>query len=106
MNLQGKQLSIDLSWNFDVPWSNSTIDFPMHYIYRNNVSGYMLVNEFILIDSVNVIQKMDLIISDNGSFEGIELDENLFYCYYVITSGSYENDSLPKIIREWISNIQ
>ena len=94
LELQGKQLSIDLSWNFDVPWSNSTIDFPMHYVYRNNVSGNAS-EEFILIDSVNVIQN-GFNYTDNGSFEGIELDENLFYCYYVVTSGSYENDSLPK----------
>ena len=96
LDLQPKQLSIDLSWKFNVPWSNNSKDFPIHYVYRNNVSGYTS-DEFILIDSVNVIEN-GFYYSDNGSFEDVELNENLFYCYYVITSGTYENDSLPKTL--------
>ena len=50
--------------------------------------------DFVLIDSVDVI-KDGFRYLDDGSFENITLDENKVYCYYVITSGSYENDKLP-----------
>ncbi len=93
LELSGYQNSIELSWNFDVPWSNSSSLYPMHYIYRNNVSAND-PNNFILIDSVNVIED-GFQYTDTGEFEDIELDENKVYCYYVITSGTYENDKLP-----------
>ena len=38
-----------------MPWSNSSSFYPMHYIYRNNVFGSN-EDEYILIDSVNVIR--------------------------------------------------
>ena len=55
LELGAKESSIDLSWNADVPWSNSSSNYPYHYIYRNNVGGNP-VNDFILIDSVNIIE--------------------------------------------------
>jgi hypothetical protein len=94
LELSAKESSIDLSWNADVPWSNSSSYYPYHYIYRNNVAGNP-VNDFILIDSVNVINE-GFNYEDDGNFEGISLDENKIYCYYIITSGSYENNNLPK----------
>ncbi len=93
LELNGFQNSIELSWNFDVPWSNSSSLYPMHYVYRNNVSGND-PNNFILIDSVNVIEN-GYSYTDNGEFEDIDLDENKTYCYYIVTSGTYENDRLP-----------
>ena len=93
LELNSTQNTINLNWNFDVPWSNSSSSYPMHYIYRNNVSGY-LGDDFILIDSVNVIDS-GYNYSDDGGFEGIPLDDDKFYCYYVITSGTYENSVLP-----------
>ena len=65
-----------------MPWSNSSSLYPMHYIYRNNVFGND-PNNFILIDSVNVIED-GFQYTDTGEFEDIELDENKIYCYYVI----------------------
>tara|TARA_B100000902_G_scaffold399280_1_gene469402 strand:+ start:6072 stop:8906 length:2835 start_codon:yes stop_codon:yes gene_type:complete len=91
--LTGNQSSIEINWDFDVPWSNSSPMYPIHYIYRNNVEGFNPV-DFILIDSVDVIQNGFRYL-DEGSFEDITLDENKVYCYYIITSGSYENDKLP-----------
>lgn len=93
LELSGKQNSIELNWDFDVPWSNSSSFYPMHYIYRNNVFGSN-EDEYILIDSVNVIESGYKYI-DTGEFEGTDLDENKIYCYYIITSGTYENNKLP-----------
>ena len=94
LELDAKESSIDLSWNADVPWSNSSSLYPYHYIFRTNVSGE-LPNDFILIDSVNVINN-GFNYSDDGSFENIPLDESKIYCYYITTSGTYENGKLPK----------
>jgi len=93
LELLGMQNSIELKWSFDVPWSNSSSFYPMHYIFRNHVSGYD-ENNFILIDSVNVLENSFLYI-DSGQFEGISLDENKIYCYFITTSGTYENERLP-----------
>ena len=84
LELLGMQNSIELQWSFDVPWSNSSSFYPMHYIYRNNVYGKD-ENNFILIDSVNVLENSFLYI-DSGQFEGISLDENKTYCYFITTS--------------------
>ena len=94
LELSAKESEIDLSWNADVPWSNSSSLYPFHYIFRNNVDGE-LPNDFILIDSVNVIDN-GFKYSDDGSFENIPLDENKIYCYYIMTSGTYENEKLPE----------
>jgi len=104
LELNGSQNSINLSWDFDVPWSNSSSLYPMHYIYRNNIFGYPEA-QYVLIDSVNVIEN-GFNYNDDGSFEDIKLDENKFYCYYVVTSGSYENDKLPELkdIKDLLKN--
>ena len=104
LELNGSQNSINLNWNFNVPWSNSSKNYPFHYIYRNNVSGYSS-DQFILIDSVNVLENGFNYI-DNGDFENLSLDENKLYCYYVVTSGSYENNTLPQMIhlKDLLSN--
>jgi gliding motility-associated-like protein len=86
---------IELSWEADVPWSNNTQDFPMHYIFRDNVTSDE--NELVLIDSVDVNQNGFLYV-DAGQFNGVELDDRTLYCYYVITQGSYGNDNINEPI--------
>ena len=54
-------------------------------------------DSLILIDSVNVITNGFKYL-DEGQFNGISLDDSKLYCYYVITSGTYENDKLPRSI--------
>ena len=43
---------IEITWEADVPWSNNTQDFPMHYIFRDNVTSDD--TQLVLIDSVDV----------------------------------------------------
>ena len=71
LELNGSQNSINLSWDFDVPWSNSSSLYPMHYIYRNNIFGYPEA-QYVLIDSVIVIEN-GFNYNDDGSFEDIKL---------------------------------
>lgn len=84
---------IRLNWEANVPWSNSVQEFPYHYIYRDNVNSGDL-STLQLIDSVDVTME-GLSYLDDGRFNGIDLDEEVEYCYFVTTNGSYGNDLLP-----------
>ncbi len=85
--------SIDLNWSATVPWNNSSASFPFHYVYRK-VEGE---EAFTLIDSVDVFEN-GFQYEDTGG--NIVLEQDTQYCYYITTSGSYEND----IIREPLLN--
>lgn len=86
--------AIKLNWSANVPWSNVVQDYPYHYIYRDNVlAGDPTAIQ--LIDSVDVTME-GLSYLDDGRFNSIELDEEIEYCYYVTTQGSYGNALLPE----------
>ncbi len=91
---------IKLNWNANVPWSNNTQRFPMHYIFRDHVISN--TKEIILIDSVNVNHE-GFQYSDTGQSNGEDLNENSIYCYYITTQGSYGN---PKIREPLLNNSQ
>jgi len=84
--------AIDLQWSANVPWSNNTASFPYHYIYRDRVEDAD-PSKLVLIDSVNVNQE-GFYYRDDGSFNGVELSDQLLYCYYVKLFGSYGNPSI------------
>ncbi|MEO9484087.1 MAG: gliding motility-associated C-terminal domain-containing protein [Ekhidna sp.] len=86
--------AIRINWEANVPWSNTVQAFPYHYIYRDNVSSGDL-SAIQLIDSVDVTLE-GLSYLDDGRFNGITLDEEIEYCYFVTTNGSYGNDILPE----------
>lgn len=86
--------SIELTWDADVPWSNNTQDYPIHYIYRNRVDEND-PGQLVQIASVDVNEE-GFYFWDDGSFNGVPLNENLEYCYYVTTQGSYGNDALAE----------
>jgi len=86
--------AIRLSWSANVPWSNSVQDFPYHYVYRDNVLEAD-PTAIQLIDSVDVTVS-GLSYFDDGSFNGEELDEEIEYCYFVTTFGSYDNELIPE----------
>ncbi len=82
--------SIRLNWQADVPWSNSSQDYPFHYIYRNRVAGND-AGTFVLIDSVNAPAE-GFTYLDEGEVDGQPLSDQLEYCYYITTQGSYGNE--------------
>ena len=95
--------SIELSWQANVPWSNQDEDHPYHYIYRNRADNAANdTTNFVLIDSVNVIQNL-FRYEDQGQFNGIPLDEEKQYCYFVTTQGGYGN---PLIQEPLLNNSQ
>jgi hypothetical protein len=86
--------SIEVNWQAQVPWSNSTSSAPYHYIYRDNV----LQNDplrIVLIDSVQVLEDGFRYL-DDGRFNNVDLDEEIEYCYYVTTFGGYDNPLIPE----------
>ncbi len=82
--------AIRLSWEADVPWSNTTNSYRFHYIYREDNDN---PGTFFLIDSVDVVTN-GLAYTDNGTFNNIPLEDSEEYCYYVTTIGSYEFDAI------------
>jgi gliding motility-associated-like protein len=79
---------IDLSWQANVPWSNTGTT---HKVYRENRRR---PGSFDLIAEVAVGAESSFRYSDRGS-NGLVLDEDSTYCYYVETYGSYGNAKIP-----------
>jgi len=86
--------AIELEWTANVPWSIVMEEYPYHYIYRNHVLDSD-TSALVLIDSVDVT-KQGFRYVDDGDFNDVELDEDIEYCYYVVTYGSYDNPILPE----------
>ncbi|MDN5202961.1 gliding motility-associated C-terminal domain-containing protein, partial [Fulvivirgaceae bacterium BMA10] len=83
---------IELNWSAEVPWSNNVQDFAYHYIYRNRVNNGN-PDQLVLIDSVNVLNT-GFNYLDEGQNNNVPLEEELEYCYFVTTQGSYGNDRI------------
>lgn len=84
--------AIELTWDAAVPWSNNSQDFPEHLIFRS-VNSLDLA-DFTQIGTANV-NNTGFIFTDDGSHDGQVLDEDVTYCYYVTTRGSYGNPAIP-----------
>lgn len=84
--------SLILSWFADVPWSNVVQSSRYHYVYRNHVNANS--SDFVLIDSVDVTNDGFYYV-DNGRFNGVGLNSESEYCYYISSTGSYGNSMLP-----------
>lgn len=84
---------IQLNWNAAVPWSNNTVSYPLHDIYRTTNTGSKVITDLTLIGTVNVNQYM-FVYTDSGQFNNTPLVKTQDYCYAVKTRGSYGN---PKI---------
>ncbi len=81
--------SISLSWEAAVPWSISSGDFPIHRVFRDNVLPAD-PDALVAIADVNVTMQ-GLSFLDDGSATGEPLSQEIEYCYYVETFGTYDN---------------
>ncbi|MCH7415681.1 gliding motility-associated C-terminal domain-containing protein [Belliella sp. R4-6] len=85
--------AIELNWTFNVPWNNSVGEF-RHEVYRNRTDPNSQDSEnFTLIAEVDVTSN-GFTYFDDGSHNGVPLQKEIEYCYYVITKGSYNVDNL------------
>lgn len=92
LDLQSQVGAINVTWDALVPWSIESQDFPIHEIYRDRVDQNN-PDDLVLIATVDVTQN-GLSFLDDGSHNGVALNDELEYCYYVVTQGSYNNDDL------------
>ncbi|UZD24611.1 gliding motility-associated C-terminal domain-containing protein [Algoriphagus halophytocola] len=85
--------AIELNWDFTVPWNNSISQYK-HEVYRNRTDADAADEDnFVLIAEVDVTQD-GFTFLDDGSFNGVPLEKEVSYCYYVITKGAYNVDGL------------
>ncbi len=85
--------AIELNWTFDVPWNNSIGEFE-HEVYRNRTDPDAADEDtFEKIADVDVTQN-GFTFLDDGSFNGIPLEKEVEYCYFVITKGAYNVEGL------------
>ncbi|MBL7863995.1 MAG: gliding motility-associated C-terminal domain-containing protein [Cyclobacteriaceae bacterium] len=88
---------IELNWTADVPWSNQSVNFPRHFIYRGPEGATEA--DMVLIDDVEITSGRFVYI-DSGQFNGVPLSEEIIYCYRIETRGTYGN---PRIIEPLIN---
>lgn len=81
--------SVELTWEAQTAWNNSSTRFRRHYIYRQNPNA----TNFVLIDSTDISGGFKY--TDRGTFGRQPLLEKQTYCYYVTTYGTYNLDSIP-----------
>lgn len=89
---------IELRWDAYVPWTINSQEYPEHLIFREVKAGpnpSSPPTELTQIATVNVNER-GFFYSDDGSHDGQPLDEDNFYCYYVVTRGSYGNPLIKK----------
>jgi gliding motility-associated-like protein len=80
--------AIELNWSFTVPWNNSITQYK-HDVYRNRTDAASAdADTFVKIAEVDVTQAGFKYL-DDGSSNGIPLQKEIEYCYYVVTKGAY-----------------
>ena len=91
------------AWLSDYMWKNISPDTDKFTLQakENPHEGYFIhalagVKTKHPVQSCLYIAKEGFSYFDNGRFNGIVLDEDIEYCYYVVTHGSYDNPLLPE----------
>lgn len=85
--------AIELNWVFEVPWNNAISQYT-HEVYRNRTDpAAQNADTFTKIADVNVTSN-GFTYLDDGSHNGVPLNKDTEYCYYVITKGAYNIDQL------------
>lgn len=85
--------AIELNWTFNVPWNNEISQYK-HEVWRNRTDAQSSNT-----DVFEKIAEVDVTTAgftylDDGSFNGLPLQKDLEYCYYVVTKGAYNVDGL------------
>jgi hypothetical protein len=91
---------IQLDWSASVPWSNQISTFPnKHLIYRGPEGA--TDDQLVLIDSVDT-QLTGLTYVDGVT---TPLQDNLVYCYRIMTRGGYGNPDVPQPLKNFSQKI-
>jgi hypothetical protein len=92
LTLEPGEQKMLLRWDAVVPWSNVVVSRPYHRIYRGEFGQPK--NSFQLIDSVEV-SEFGFEYTDEGKFQNLPLQDDIYYSYYVETIGSYGHPAIP-----------
>jgi hypothetical protein len=93
--------TIKLSWDSQVPWSNQSVKFPWHYIYRKELGD----GNFVLIDSLNVMVDGDFIYKDYSGKNSFPVKSNTVYQYKIETQGVYGNPRIKEPLQNYSNEI-
>jgi len=93
--------SIKLSWDSQVPWSNQSPRFPMHFIYSKEFG----TSKYVLIDSVDVMAAGDFVYKNYSSQKSFPLQSNTVYQYKIETQGVYGNPHIQEPLRNFSNEI-
>ncbi len=88
---------IELNWAADVPWSNQSFSFPLHFIYRGPEGATEA--QMVRIDTVTVTSGRFVYV-DSGQWNGVPLSDEQIYCYRIETQGTYAN---PRIMEPLVN---
>lgn len=91
--------SIRLFWSAQTPWSNQSVRYPYHYIYRKELTD----TQFQMMDSIDVNKlaiEEGFEYFDFGKVPGFAIQPNTIYQYKIETQGTYGN----KLIAEPLQN--
>lgn len=91
---EGANNAIRLTWEANTPWTNTG---EKHRIYRD-IGG-----TFVQIAEVDAPEEGIFTYTDNGTFMDIPLELGITYCYFVETSGTYDE---PLILSPLINKSQ
>lgn len=89
---------IELNWAANTPWSNQSVNYPRHLIYRGPEGATEA--QMVLIDSVDVTSGRFVYV-DSGQFNEVPLRDDQIYCYRVMTKGTYGNPRIKAPLKNF-----
>ena len=82
----GGDSEIQLQWSSVVPWSNVIDSSPYHFVYRGGKDD----------SNLTFLAKAD-VTEDGFVWEDKSVNSNVYYCYTVMTRGSYGNPAIDTL---------
>jgi hypothetical protein len=93
--------TIKLSWDAQVPWSNQSVKFPSHYIYRKELGA----TAYTLIDSVDVMLDGEFVYKDYPEKKTFATQNNTVYQYKIETQGVYGNPNIKEPLQNFSNEV-
>lgn len=93
--------TIKLSWGAEIPWSNQSVRFPWHFIYRKDFG----MARYTLIDSVNTTINEDFEYKDYVGKKSFPIQNNRIYQYKIETQGSYGNSHIHEPLQNFSNEV-
>lgn len=93
LEIQSADKRLDLSWSAFTPWSNISLAYPLHDVFRGP-EGSTESAGLVLFQQVNVTAE-GFVYSDPNA-NGQPLNDDDVYCYRIMTRGTYGNPAIDE----------